>query len=212
MKPIAHFSLRDLEPIELESILLPSAETNVKIKELKLGDENHLIQIRTSSLNTLFDFSKSSDYQVLYFDHHKSFIAASYAINNEQGNFLVETQAKWVMLIPIESSLDNAVINKIERLELRWKEENKAELLKTLVQDFPTTVHTGIGTLFTNVRRKKAEKELDVPLAWRNGAAISVETGKRGNEMNESEWNKFYTDLCENLKRDYPWMYDSLFS
>ena len=91
-------------------------------------------------------------------------------------------------------------------------EARKTELLKKLNEEFPLTKHTGVGMLYTTVRRMKAEKELNIPIAWRIGSAISVETGKRGNEMNEQEWNKFYKDLCENLKRDYPSMYDRLFS
>ena len=91
-------------------------------------------------------------------------------------------------------------------------ESRKAELLKKLNKEFPLTRHTGVGMLYTTVRRMMAEKELNIPIAWRIGSAISVETGKRGNEMNEQEWNKFYKDLCENLKRDYPSMYDRLFS
>ena len=89
--------------------------------------------------------------------------------------------------------------------------ENKEEIIKKLNKEFPLTIHTGIGRLTTTVRRMKAEKELNIPLAWRAGFAISVEFGKRGNEMNEAEWNKFYYDLCENLKRDYPFMYDRVF-
>lgn len=212
MKSIIQFSFKELEPKKQESLLLPLEETTVKIHELKLGDGNHLFQIMHSTLNTLFDFSKSRDYQILYFDNNKNFIGASYAINRVNGNFLVQTQSKWVMTIPFESSLHNDVINKIEKIELLWKEDNKAELLNKLNKDFPTTVHTGIGALFTTVRRMKAEKELNLPIAWRIGSAISVKTGKRGNEMNELEWHKFYTALCENLKRDYPSMYDRLFS
>jgi len=89
--------------------------------------------------------------------------------------------------------------------------ENKEEILTKLNKEFPLARHTGIGMLFTTVRRMKAEKELDIPLTWRTGFAISVESGKRGYEMNEEEWNKFYHDLCENLKRDYPDMYNRVF-
>ena len=85
------------------------------------------------------------------------------------------------------------------------------KVLKKLEEEFPINLN-GAGALYTTVRRMKAEKELGLPLIWRKGSAISVKTGKRGNEMNELEWNKFYYDLCENLKRDYPPLYDNLFS
>jgi len=91
-------------------------------------------------------------------------------------------------------------------------ETRKAEMLQKLNKEFPLTRHTGVGMLYTSVRRMQAEKELNIPIAWRIGSVISVENGKRANEMNELAWNKFYKDLCENLKRDYPSMYDRLFS
>lgn len=84
-------------------------------------------------------------------------------------------------------------------------------MLQKLRLEFPINGFTGVGMLYTTARRMKAEKELNIPIAWRSGSAISVETRKRANEMNELEWNKFYKDLCENLKRDYPSMYDRLF-
>ena len=93
MKSIIQFSFKELEPKKQESLLLPLEETTVKIHELKLGDGNHLFQIMHSTLNTLFDFSKSRDYQILYFDNNKNFIGASYAINRVNGNFLVQTHS-----------------------------------------------------------------------------------------------------------------------
>jgi len=83
--------------------------------------------------------------------------------------------------------------------------------LKKLEEEFPINKN-GVGALYTTVSRMKAEKELGLPLIWRKGSAISVKTGKHGNKMNELEWNKFYYDLCENLKRDYPSLYDNIFS
>jgi CRISPR/Cas system endoribonuclease Cas6 (RAMP superfamily) len=214
MKSIIHLFLKELEPKKLELFFLSLEETTVKIHELKLGDGNHLFQIIHSSLNTLFDFSKSRDYQILHFDNDKKYIGTSYAINRADGNFLVQIQSKWLMLIPFETSLKIGLINKIEKFNLKYdmNESGKDEMLKELNKTFPLTRHTGVGMLCTTVRRMKAEKELNIPISWRIGSAISVETGKRGNEMNELEWNKFYTDLCENLKRDYPSMYDRLFS
>ena len=83
--------------------------------------------------------------------------------------------------------------------------------LKKLEEEFPINKNC-VGALYTTVSRMKAEKELGLPLIWRKGSAISVKTGKHGNKMNELEWNKFYYDLCENLKRDYPSLYDNIFS
>ncbi|RCW91998.1 hypothetical protein [Winogradskyella arenosi] len=82
--------------------------------------------------------------------------------------------------------------------------------LKKLDEEFPINPN-GVGALVTTIRRMKAEEEVGLPLIWRKGSAISVKTGKRANRMTEPEWNKFYSDLCENLKRDYSSLHDSLF-
>ena len=214
MKCIIQLFFEQLEPKKLESFFLSLEETTVKIHELTLGDGNHLFQIMHSSLNTLFDFSRSRDYQILHFDNNKKYIGTSYAINRADGNYLVQTQSKWLLLIPFETSLKNGLIEEIEKFNLKYdmNESVKDEMLNKLNKTYPLTGHTSVGRLYTTVRRMKAEKELNTPISWRIGSAISVETRKRGNEMNELEWNKFYTDLCENLKRDYPSMYDGLFS
>ena len=62
------------------------------------------------------------------------------------------------------------------------------------------------------VRRMKAEKEAGIPVRRRTGFAISAETGKAANEMDESEWERFYQQLCEELRAKYPKLYADLFS
>ena len=85
------------------------------------------------------------------------------------------------------------------------------EKLEWLKRECPLTPHTGIGRLFTTVRRMKAEKELEVPINLRTGFAVSVVTGKHANEMNEKEWDKFFGQLSVQLKRDYPDMWERLY-
>ncbi len=54
------------QPKKLDASLLVLKETNIKINELNLGDGTHLIHFMHSNLNTIIDFSKSRDYQILY--------------------------------------------------------------------------------------------------------------------------------------------------
>lgn len=115
MKSLIQLSFKDLEPTELEASVLSLAETTIKIHELKLGYGIHLFQIMHLSLNTLFDFSKFRDYQLLYFDSNKKFTGASFAISRAQGDFLIQTQSKCVILIPFETALHNELINKLEK-------------------------------------------------------------------------------------------------
>lgn len=205
------------QPKKLDASLLVLKETNIKINELKLGDESHLIHFMHSSLNTLIDFSKSRDYQILYYNDDKRFMGAAYAVNNSNGNFLIQTQAKWVVLIPFENKLKNDALNKLPNkivtfaLEYDINKDQKEEIEKILKEKYPLTRHTAIGMLYTTVRRMSAEKEFNIPISWRIGFAKSVRTGKSGNEMNESEWYNFYNQLCENLKRDNPTVYEMLF-
>jgi hypothetical protein len=86
-------------------------------------------------------------------------------------------------------------------------EQTNAELDK---KD-PVTPHTHAGRMYTTVRRMKAEKELEVPIKFRSGSAISVKTGKPANKMTKKEWEEFYRILSEWLKEEYPERYSILF-
>src|SRR5680860_160147 len=88
--------------------------------------------------------------------------------------------------------------------------EVKKQIAK-LNKEYPLVPHTNAGRLFSTVRRMKAEKDIGIPINYRSGFAISVKTGKGANEMTEQEWENFYKDLSEELKKDYPELYISLF-
>lgn len=90
-------------------------------------------------------------------------------------------------------------------------EESIKQLLAKLDEKYPLVPHTGAGRLFSTVRRMKAEKECGIPIILRTGFCISVKSGKAANKIDEQEWNEFYVDLCGQLKKDYPGLYNSLF-
>jgi hypothetical protein len=85
------------------------------------------------------------------------------------------------------------------------------ERLAKLDKDYPLVSHTNAGRLSSSVRRMNAEKEMDIPVNLRSGFVISVQTGKAANEMTESQWEAFYGQLCEQLRRDYPDLYHAIF-
>jgi hypothetical protein len=85
------------------------------------------------------------------------------------------------------------------------------QLLAKLNKEYPLVTHTGAGLLSSTVRRMKAEKQMDIPIGFRSGFAVSAQTGKAANKMTEQEWEAFYKDMCEQLKRDYPKLYDNVF-
>jgi hypothetical protein len=84
--------------------------------------------------------------------------------------------------------------------------------LEMLDKEYPLVMHTDAGRTFSTVRRMKAEKAMGLPIDLRTGCAISVKTGKAADEMTEDEWEEFYYALSEQLNRDYPDLYKSLFS
>jgi hypothetical protein len=51
-----------------------------------------------------------------------------------------------------------------------------------------------------------------IPISLRSGFAISTKNGKAANAMSEDEWEEFYNALSKHLKRDYPDLYERLFS
>ena len=57
----------------------------------------------------------------------------------------------------------------------------------------------------------KAEKEMHIPIHLRSGFAVSAKTGKAADKMTKQEWEAFYADMCEQLKRDYPELYANVF-
>jgi hypothetical protein len=81
-----------------------------------------------------------------------------------------------------------------------------------LAKKYPLVPDTDAGRTFSTVRRMKAEKTMDIPIFLRTGFAISTKTGKAANTMTQDEWEEFYNDLSEQLKRDYPALYERLFS
>ena len=84
--------------------------------------------------------------------------------------------------------------------------------LEKLAKEYPLVLHTDAGRLFSTVRRMKAEKKTGIPIFLRTGFAISTKNGMAANAMTEDEWEEFYYALSERLNRDYPHLYESLFS
>ena len=96
-------------------------------------------------------------------------------------------------------------------LEKLWREEWRVRLEK-LAKENPLVLHTNAGRTFSTVRRMKAEKKMGIPISLRSGFAISTKNGKAANAMSEDEWEEFYNALSGHLRRDYPDLYERLFS
>jgi hypothetical protein len=90
--------------------------------------------------------------------------------------------------------------------------EELKKQLKKIEQEYPLVPHTHAGRLYSMVRRMNKEKELNIPIGFRSGFAISVKTGKSTNKMTESEWNDFYKSLSKELSDGYPDLFERIFS
>ena len=81
--------------------------------------------------------------------------------------------------------------------------ENIEELLEKIRKECPLIPHTNAGQLMSTVRRMKREKELDIPIPYRTGSAISVEHATPANELAAQQWEDFYEGLCRELQQYY---------
>jgi hypothetical protein len=89
------------------------------------------------------------------------------------------------------------------------------ERLATLNRDYRFVPHTNAGRLSSSVRRMKAEKEMNIPIKLRSGAAVSVRPGKAkgkaADKMTEQQWEAFYKRMCEELRKAYPEIHAQIF-
>ena len=89
--------------------------------------------------------------------------------------------------------------------------EELKKQLKKIEQECPLVPHTHAGRLYSMVRRMNKEKELNIPIDFRSGFAISVKTGKSANKMTENEWNDFFKSLSKELNEGYPDLFKRIF-
>src|SRR2546421_11212370 len=87
-----------------------------------------------------------------------------------------------------------------------------SDQLENLTKEYPLVLHTDAGRTFSTVRRMKAEKEMGIPIFRRTGFSIATQTRNAANTMTEDAWAEFYNALSERLKRDYPDLYEHIFS
>ncbi len=74
MKSVIKLSFKGLEPKKIDSSLIVLEGTGVIVNDLKLVDGNHLFQIVHTNLNTMFIFTGSRDYQILFFNKDKNLL------------------------------------------------------------------------------------------------------------------------------------------
>ncbi len=125
MKPLIQLISKEIEPISIDVSVKSTFENYIRIHEEVSNDSIYLIQINHSNLTTILDFTNSNDFQILYFedsddlfDGCRIFNGVSYAVNKTLGNFLIQTQSKWILLIQLDKALKKETLNKLEKIQL----------------------------------------------------------------------------------------------
>ena len=88
------------ETINLE---VPVIEVNqnyfIALSPLVDNPEGFFLKLPTNSLTTIIDLSSITPYELWYFDEKQNFTGKAFALSNNSGSFLVQTQAKFVLVI-----------------------------------------------------------------------------------------------------------------
>lgn len=111
MKNLIKIHFENLQPLTLHATIKIVTEPSIRINNSFLENGINLLQFTHANLISNLDFSQSEDYQLLNFDVDSCFVGASYAINNKKGHFSIQTTSKWLLLVPLKSSLSNNYLN-----------------------------------------------------------------------------------------------------
>jgi hypothetical protein len=99
--------------IDRETIVLPCQKTEVTdsvvvVKSLiAVNPKILLLEIKHNYINTLLDLTNVSPYELWYFDQQQIFIAKSFSLQNGAAPFQIQTQARYVALIPFKDEKVN---------------------------------------------------------------------------------------------------------
>lgn len=99
--------------IDRETIVLPCQKTEVTdavvvVKSLIADNPKILLlEIKHNHINTLLDLTNVAPYELWYFDQQQVFIAKSFSLQNGAAPFQIQTQARYIALIPFKDEKVN---------------------------------------------------------------------------------------------------------
>ena len=70
-----------------------------------------LLQLPDQNLVTLLDFTGITSYEIWYFDEKKKFEGKGFSSSSRQGNFRIQTQAKYMLLMKLGSKASEQLKN-----------------------------------------------------------------------------------------------------
>lgn len=107
MKKALQITLNDNTNLSLDSFCLLTTDSNIKLaKQLEASSIPLLIEIQHKQLNTLLDFTKAAPYAILYFDEKLLFSGATFSINESESTFIIQTQFKTILLVPLNQKIE----------------------------------------------------------------------------------------------------------
>ena len=112
MKKSIQITLEDRTQVEFEVKVQTTSDTFIKVHELQDGTSPLYLQINHHHINTVLELSNMSPFVLLYFNEKFDFTGASYSINNGNGSFGINTQAKRILFLhhPINFKLEEVLL------------------------------------------------------------------------------------------------------
>jgi hypothetical protein len=88
------------ETINLEVPVIEVAQNYFSaLSQLVNSPDGFFLKLPTNSLTSIIDLSSINSYELWYFDDEQNFTGKAFALSNNSGSFLVQTQAKFVLVI-----------------------------------------------------------------------------------------------------------------
>jgi hypothetical protein len=88
----------------LEVFLIKKEARTIILQEIIQQKETPtLVKIQNNQLTTLLDCTGITPYEIWYFDDQLQFTGKAYSLNKSNGSFQIQTQAKWILFIKINS-------------------------------------------------------------------------------------------------------------
>lgn len=90
----------DSETVALSVPVIPVVQPTVAVAALvNASPEGCLLQLPAAVLTTLLDLSTINPYELWYFNAEQNFTGKAFALSTSEGSFMVQTQAKFVLVI-----------------------------------------------------------------------------------------------------------------
>lgn len=207
MKFLIQLSFTDLDAKSLETDVLIKNYADKEKHDLAYNTHACLLDIEHPPTNFILEKLESTQHQILVFSKNKQFIEV-FKNSPEDRNFSKDSEIQWLLVLPHKYSLNQEELVALVGFQFNYSADTATQraLIKYMNENWYISPYTRIGGMVTTIRRMDAEKKLNLPFEWRSGVTISVESGKRINEITEQERDIFRQQLIDDIRENYPSM------